>query len=205
MCTPRKFVFRANVDWLSDVAANPLCTRVSIVDSECIVSHIPIAIITEGDKRIAIGHVARDNPHWHHWSPDAPTTKLIFTDLNAYVSPGSYQDAIQVPTWNYVAVHLNGHPTYVEHDHEPWLLHGIMDALIATFEPDYLSVWQALSQNAQEKLLCGILGFRMPIDSVECIEKMSQNRTHRDAIAIAAVLDAKGSSDVAQKVLEVRQ
>lgn len=205
MYTPRKFAFRANVDWLDDVAANPLCAMVSIVDSECIVSHIPVAIITEGGNRIAIGHVARDNPHWHHWSPDGPTTKLIFTNLNAYVSPKSYQDAIQVPTWNYVAVHLSGHPTYVEYDHEPGLLHGIMDALIDAFEPDYFSVWQVLSQDVQEKFLRGIIGFRMPIDNVECVEKMSQNRTERDAIAIAAVLDARGGSDVAHRVLGVRQ
>jgi transcriptional regulator len=116
----------------------------------------------------------------------------------------TYQDAIQVPTWNYIAVHLKGHPLPVHFDDNPSGLHDIMDTLITQFEPDYLPVWRALDSVNQENLLRGIVGFRMPIADVECVEKLSQNRSQRDAEAIATVLDASGQTALAARMVEVR-
>jgi predicted FMN-binding regulatory protein PaiB len=45
----------------------------------------------------------------------------------------------------------------------------------------------------------------MPIADVECVEKLSQNRSQRDAEAIAAVLDAGGQTALAARMIEVRK
>jgi transcriptional regulator len=129
----------------------------------------------------------------------------VFTGPNAYVSPLTYQDAIQVPTWNYIAVHLKGHPVPVHFDENPDELHTIMDTLITQFEPLYLPVWRALDTVNQQNLLRGIVGFRMQIDDVECVEKLSQNRSQRDAEAIAEALDAAGQTALAARMVEVRK
>lgn len=205
MYIPRKFKLRVDRDWLPDVVANPFATVVSQLDKTPCVCHIPIVIIDSEISRIAIGHVSRENPIWKSWHPETSQSSLVFTGPNAYVSPMTYQDAIQVPTWNYIAVHLKGHPLPVQFDDNPSGLHDIMDTLITQFEPDYLPVWRALDSVNQENLLRGIVGFRMPIADVECVEKLSQNRSQRDAEAIAAVLDAGGQTALAARMIEVRK
>lgn len=196
---------RSDRDWLPDVIANPLATVVPPGDYQMSACHIPVAIIQDANNRIAIGHVSRDDPVWNAWHPDSSKTRLVFTGPNAYVSPRTYQDAIQVPTWNYVAVHLIGNPVPVHFDENPSGLHQIMDALIARFEPEYLPVWHTIDLVNQEKLMRGIVGFRMQIIEVECVEKLSQNRTQRDAEAISAVLDSTGQQALAARMIEVRK
>lgn len=205
MYIPRKFQMRTDSDWLPDITSNPLATVISPDNIQPCVCHIPVAIITTESQRIAIGHVSRENPIWKTWGEEHRQTCLVFTGPNAYVSPLAYQDAIQVPTWNYIAVHLKGHPHAVHFDENPSDLHDIMDTLITQFESDYLPVWRALDSVSQEKLLCGIVGFRMPITTVECVEKLSQNRTQRDAEAIADALATSGQTTLASRMLEIRK
>lgn len=205
MYIPRKFQMHTDADWLPDVIANPFATLVSNSGNEHSICHIPVAVIALGSERFAIGHVSRENPIWKDWQTDGNQTSMVFTGPNAYVSPLTYQDAIQVPTWNYIAVHLKGRPVTIHFDEGPDALHVIMDTLITQFEPEYLPVWRALDTVNQEKLLRGIVGFKMQIVDVECAEKLSQNRTQRDAEAIADVLDAAGQSALASRMLEVRK
>ena len=205
MYIPRKFKLRTDRDWLPDVVANPFATVVSQLDKTPCVCHIPIVIMDSEIGRIAIGHVSHENPIWKSWVPDASQSCLVFTGPNAYVSPLTYRDAIQVPTWNYIAVHLKGHPVPVHFDENPDELHTIMDTLITHFEPLYLPVWRALDTVNQQNLLRGIVGFRMQIDDVECVEKLSQNRSLRDAEAIADVLSAAGQTALAARMVEVRK
>lgn len=205
MYIPRKFQMRSDRDWLPDVTANPLATVVSPDERSTCISHIPVTFIEDGQSRFAIGHVSRDNPIWKRWHPDFDQTCLVFTGPNAYVSPLTYQDAIQVPTWNYIAVHLIGKPVPVHYDDDPEGLHQIMDALITRFEPDYLPVWRAIDKSNQEKLMRGIVGFRMLVADVECVEKLSQNRTQRDADAISDALLSSGHDALAARMIEVRK
>jgi len=205
MNIPRKFQMRTDIDWLPDVNANPFATVVSPDDDEPCICHIPIAIATFGNERFALGHVSRDNPIWKAWQHGKRQTCLVFTGPNAYVSPLTYQDAIQVPTWNYIAVHLKGHPLAVHFDDDPSGLHDIMDTLISRFEPDYLPVWRAIDIANQEKLMRGIVGFRMQVIDVECVEKLSQNRTQRDAEAISTALATADQTALALRMLEVRK
>lgn len=205
MYIPRKFQMRSDRDWLPDVNANPLATIVSPSEQGACICHVPVGIIEDENERVAIGHVSRDNPVWRAWHPHSGKTSLVFTGPNAYVSPRTYQDAIQVPTWNYVAVHLVGNPVPIHFDDNPSGLHQIMDALITRFESEYLPVWRAIDLVNQEKLMRGIVGFRMQIMDVECVEKLSQNRTQRDAEAISAALDSTGQHALAARMIEVRK
>jgi transcriptional regulator len=204
MYIPRKFRFRKDTDWLPDVEANPFATVISVDEGKPVVTQVPIGIRTNDEGRMAIGHVSKDNPIWKCWTGSSVACRIVFTGANAYVSPMTYQDAIQVPTWNYTAIHLIGHPIPLHFDDNPAALHNLMDLLIEKFEPTYLPVWQDLDIVNQEKLLRGIVGFRMQVIEVECVEKLSQNRTQRDAEAIAAELREQGNTQLASRMLEVR-
>ena len=75
------------------------------IDEGCaVVSHIPM--LADPARRILRGHLARANPHAALIAGRAHLAAAI--GPNAYISPDWYSDAKQVPTWNYLAVHIEG-------------------------------------------------------------------------------------------------
>src|SRR5258706_13567554 len=63
----------------------------------------------EGKFGTLYGHMARANPHGRLFGDGE--ILVIFNGPHGYVSPTWYSDrTINVPTWNYVAVHAYGTP-----------------------------------------------------------------------------------------------
>ncbi|MDB5972882.1 MAG: hypothetical protein JWQ90_5332 [Hydrocarboniphaga sp.] len=149
------------------IAAHPFATLITAVDgAEPQVSHLPLLL--EGD--VLIGHLARANPHWQSFGRGS--TIAVFHGPHAYVSPRWYAEpAHSVPTWNYATVHVSGRPALLgEADSKNSLLQ-----LTRAFDPD----WRA-SEITIDRLLPGIVAFRMPIAACDAKFKMSQNKTADD-------------------------
>src|SRR5262245_21892971 len=92
-------------------------------------AHVPLMVSPLGaDRRLAF-HVARANPLHGQLGRD-PRALVIIPGPDAYISPDWYVSADQVPTWNYISVHLTG-TTRVAGEHEA-LNH--VDRLSAQFE-----------------------------------------------------------------------
>ena len=68
-----------------------------------LLSHVPFLV--SGDARTVDLHLVRSNPILRLLDTEAV---LSVTGPDGYVSPDWYGVADQVPTWNYVAVHLRG-------------------------------------------------------------------------------------------------
>ncbi|EKD60726.1 MAG: Negative transcriptional regulator, partial [uncultured bacterium] len=116
---------------------------------------------------------------------DAPLPALIaVSGPDAYVSPDWYGVEDQVPTWNYVAVHLRGRLEPLPED----ALRGHVDALSAEHEARLLpkTPWVSgkMSDGAMPRMLRMILPFRLQIAAVEGTWKLNQNKT--DAVRAAA-------------------
>jgi SAM-dependent methyltransferase len=90
-------------------------------------AHVPFVFDKDGMVEM---HLVRSNPIARMEGP-VPAL-LAVQGPDAYISPDWYGAADQVPTWNYVAVHLRGvlHPLPVE------ALEPHLDALSAEFEDD---------------------------------------------------------------------
>jgi transcriptional regulator len=97
----------------SFIHENSFATLVSGTESGLVAVHIPIelSIDRDGSRRLH-GHVARANKIWQSFHPDRDLL-VIFNGPHAYVSPRWYT-SINVPTWNYMAVHVYGKPSIVE-------------------------------------------------------------------------------------------
>ena len=96
-----------------------------------------------------------------------------------------------MPTWNYTAVHLYGIPEIVEDRAEK---HASMRTLVAAMDPQWLPQFDALSREYVEKMLGGIVNFRIPITRIETRWKLSQNRGRREMELIAERLAKSGDS-----------
>jgi transcriptional regulator len=71
-----------------------------------IATHIPMILSERDGQAVLLTHVARPNPLWRSIQPDKQVL-AVFSGPHAYVS-ASWYDHENVPTWNYVAVHVYG-------------------------------------------------------------------------------------------------
>ena len=70
-------------------------------------THIPLELEADGDGNdILVGHIAKANPQWKGFTEDEEVL-CIFNGPHAYISSSWYKEE-EVPTWNYVAVHVYG-------------------------------------------------------------------------------------------------
>lgn len=157
-------------------------------------AHVPFEI--EGD---AVGlHLARSNPIARLDLPVAAV--LMVPGPDAYVSPDWYGTEDQVPTWNYVAVHLRGVLEALPDE----ALRPHLDRVSAHFEARLLPKrpWVAdkMSEGAMARMMRGIRPFRLAVTAVDSTVKLNQNKPEevraRAAAALAGRPDA-GSREIA--------
>lgn len=153
-------------------------------------AHVPF-LLTE-DAVFAGLHLARSNPIARAGLP-APAN-LIVSGPDAYVSPDYYgphaEVPDQVPTWNYIAVHLRG----VLEPLESAELRAHVDELSAWHEGQIAgkTPWTSakMSDGSMERMMRMILPFRLRIIAVEATWKLNQNKTPELRARAAAALAA---------------
>lgn len=135
-------------------------------------AHVPFEI--DAAASAVTLHLARSNPIARAGLPAAAV--LIVSGPDAYVSPDWYGLPDQVPTWNYVAVHLRGrlHPLPAE------ALRPHLDRVSARFEGQLKPKrpWTAdkMSEGTMDRMMRGILPFRLELAAVESTLKLGQNK-----------------------------
>ena len=144
------------------------------------VAHVPL--VSTGDGAVQF-HLARGNALTRHI---AGTTALaVINGPDAYVSPRWYADRGQVPTWNYVALELEGPVREMDYDG----LHGLLVAIgeqhevrIESGEP-----WRPedVPQDMWDKLAKGIVGFEMEVRAWRPTFKLSQNKPAEERERVA--------------------
>lgn len=160
-------------------------------------THLPFLIQHNDDGTMIFGHCARANPHAGQLAGQASV--LVVQGPHAYIPAGLYAaterarqsgtPSKDVPTWNYVAVHLHG-ITQIIDDAEGVV--AILDQTIKHFEPDFLPDWHTLDTTVRTGLLKGIVGFSMRVTDVHGVAKWSQNRTLEDRQRVTDYLQGQG-------------
>lgn len=136
-------------------------------------AHVPFVMSPEGDALDI--HLVRSNPVVRALS--GPTPALIaVSGADAYISPDWYGMEDQVPTWNYVAVHLRGRLELLPQE----TLHRQIDRLSALFEERLLpkKPWTSgkMNEEALVRMMRAICPLRLVIESVDGTWKLSQNK-----------------------------
>lgn len=86
----------------------PLATVISVKDNTPLVTHLPL--VYENEK--LIGHIDIYNPQASLLKNDNEVT-ILFYGPQCYISPSIY-GTTQLPTWNYIRVHLKGKVKAIE-------------------------------------------------------------------------------------------
>lgn len=152
------------------------------------VAHVPVVWLGED----ALGfHVSRGNGIARHL--DGTTGLFTAFGPDGYISPDWYRAGPnEVPTWNYVAVELEGTLRRMERDE----LHAQIEALSHANEAKLAPKpeWTSAKMDAlrYEQLLGAITGFRLDIQAWRGTRKLGQNKPAEQRLAAADELDALG-------------
>lgn len=157
-----------------------------------LVAHAPV--VRARDRALRF-HLARGNRIVRHL--DGARALLSLVGAHGYMSPNWYRPpGDQVPTWNYVAVEIEGPVRRLDEDG----LTDQLDALAARHEPGLSErPWtrDKMSPGRFTALLKGILGFEVAVDTVRATVKLGQNKAAADRAGAIAGLEAAGNHRLA--------
>lgn len=160
-------------DHMIEVIRNyPLATIISVENNEPLTTHLPLVYRDDGKL---IGHIDIYNPQAQLLRDNLPIT-IIFYGPQCYISPTVY-GTTQLPTWNYIRVHLKGTVKAIESRD------ALRESLIKMTEfleaPEYKYVLEP-DNPSMERALDYIKMFEISITDWEGKFKLSQDKRRSD-------------------------
>jgi transcriptional regulator len=161
------------------------------------VAHTPLLSTADGAVQF---HLARGNALTRHL--DGGTALIVVNGPDAYVSPRWYDNRDTVPTWNYVALELEGRVRRMADEGLEAFLHAAIAKHEGRLEGE---PWRAeeSSEKVWSGLFRGITGFEMEVLAWRPTLKLSQNKSADERARIAEGLEAAGHAALAHLVREL--
>jgi transcriptional regulator len=157
------------------------------------VAHAPFVFLDE--DRIGF-HLARGNGIARHLANSEAL--MVMNGPDAYISPDWYGlDHNQVPTWNYLALELQGAVTRMDRDALIAQVEALTAAQEARLSPKPVWTRDKMDEGVFDKMIGAIIGFEMRITAWRGTAKLGQNKPEAAREGAAAALDACGQSAVA--------
>tara|TARA_R110002167_G_scaffold9634_4_gene44591 strand:- start:185 stop:736 length:552 start_codon:yes stop_codon:yes gene_type:complete len=153
----------------------PLATLISVKNNEPYITHLPL-VYRENDGKL-IGHIDKFNPHADLLKQDNDL-KIIFSGPQCYISPSIYTTT-QLPTWNYIKVHLKGKVKAIESKEALKESLIIMTAFLE--QPEHKYVLEP-DNPKMEGALVYIKMFEITITQWEGKFKLSQDKKPQDIV-----------------------
>ncbi len=134
---------------------------------------IPFILSEDGETFGA--HMVRSNPILGVLDSPQPALMMIWGP-DAYVSPDWYGVADQVPTWNYVAVHLRGTLSRLPDDQLRPHLRCLSDQFEQRLAPKPVWTLDKVAPDALSRLERMIMPVEFTVESVDGTWKLAQNK-----------------------------
>jgi len=186
---------------LEFLKSNNFPALVSHNGESLVATHLPVEIEEgENDKLTIYGHMSRANQQWKTLGEQE--IMLIFQGAHTYVSPTWY-DHVNVPTWNYMMMHVYGKARPLEGDE----LYSVLSRLVKRHEAQSSYRLESLPQDFVAKEIKGIVGFAVHVTRIDAGYKLSQNRddeNHANVIRELEKREDEASKQVAKAMRENR-
>ncbi|WP_395050090.1 FMN-binding negative transcriptional regulator [Flavobacterium sp.] len=139
-------------------------------------THIPLELDTnKNGKQVLQGHISKENPQWESFA-DNDNVLAIFSGAHSYISP-SWYDHENVPTWNYIAVHIYGTIKIMEGEAVIESLKKLVDKYEQNSEKPVRVEDFSRKTMMQTR---GIVAFEIEIEEIQAKHKLSQNRDEKN-------------------------
>lgn len=162
------------------------------------VVHVPAVL--DGD--VLTVHIARGNAMTRHL--DGLNALFVVNGPDAYISPDWYQaGANEVPTWDYVAIELEGRVRRLSSEQLTAQLVALSAQEEARLAPKTPWTLDKVDPGYAAKLQTAIVGFAMDITAWRGTLKVSQNKPEDVRSRVADALEARGRRAMAHLVRSV--
>ena len=175
---------------ISFIKENSFAVVSGIGEEYPVASHLPLEIIEENNTLFFTGHLMKKTAH-HLAFEKNKNVLVIFSSPHAFVSAGWYAEPEQASTVNYMAVHAKGKIFFTDEAGTRAVIKQITDKHIGTDSP---ASFDKLSKDYVDAMLKAIVGFRIEVETIENVFKLSQNRNAAERKNIINHLEEKKDS-----------
>jgi transcriptional regulator len=191
MFVPRAFQNTNHDEVRSFIEGNSFGILVSQSGGKLWGSHIPLLLSEDGSK--LHGHVSKANQQWKDL--EASEVLVIFNGPHTYIS-SSWYDHENVPTWNYIAVHVYGTVKLIEGE----ALRHSLSVLVNKYEKNSANPvsMETMTPEYVADSIRGLVGFEIQINRIEAAYKLSQNRDQKNHEAIVSQLEKRNDPESTQ-------
>ncbi|MDX1959162.1 MAG: FMN-binding negative transcriptional regulator [Leptospiraceae bacterium] len=167
----------------------PFATIISNNSDGIQISHLPLVL--DENSNSLVGHFARANNHAE--DIDNKYVVAVFHGPHVYISPSFYETQNTVPTWDYVNIHISGKLMITSSKEDLW---EDVKFLTSKFESNSEKYsLNHLEPENRERLLKGIIGFRIQIETIEAKAKLNQNHSIERQRLVAEKLKSSGKEN----------
>ena len=157
-------------------------------------THLPFLVTLKDDDIILTSHFAKANEHWKDIENN--NILVIFSEPHAYISPKHYDNELNVPTWNYISVHVYGKGMLIT---DTEIIFKVLENTIENYEISYKQQWERLPTAYKLKMASGIVAFNIIVKDLQAKKKLSQNKTQKEKQKIIDTLSK--SNDTNEQLL----
>ncbi len=155
--------------------------------------HVPVLL--DGDRLRF--HVSKGNLI-HGALQGGGEALFIANGVHGYVSPDWYGLDDRVPTWNYVAVELEGRVRRLGNDELIRMLDELSAQHEAKLAPKRPWTRDRMSEGRFEALLKAIAGFELEVAAWRGTAKLNQDKPDEVRVRLAEALEKRGDIDLAR-------
>lgn len=164
-------------------------------------THIPLELDSNNNgKQVLQGHISKENPQWESFTDDDKVL-AIFSGAHSYISP-SWYDHENVPTWNYIAVHVYGKIKIIEGEAVIESLKKLVDKYEQNSENPVRIEDFSKKTMMQTR---GIVAFEIEIEEIQAQRKLSQNRDDKNYLNIISELEKTNDSQAIAVAKEMKK
>lgn len=172
MYVPKHFQLTDHQEAINFMQKYSFATIITMLNGVPEATQLPFLVEQRGEQLLLISHFAKANPQAA--TAFNETSLVIFTEPHAYISPTNYEKELNVPTWNYLAIHAYGKATTIDDKAQ---VAQLLEKMIGFYEAGYRKQWDNLPDDYKLKMMNGIVAFEIVVDDLQGKSKLSQNRT----------------------------
>ena len=189
MYIPDIYVNENRSEILRFIEENSFAILVNQSNSKINATHIPLFIEKSDENQLILsGHISKLNPQCENFTENG-IALAIFSGAHSYIS-SSWYDYEEVPTWNYLAVHVEGKIEILNEEQK--LLH--LENLVNKYEKNSENPisTKSLSKETMSQAN-GILAFNIIVSNIDAVKKLSQNKSENNKKSIISHLEKSGN------------
>jgi len=148
-------------------------------------------------------HLARGNALTRHL--EGSTALVVVNGPDAYISARWYADPDQVPTWNYIAVELEGSVRKLDDAELLQQLEMLNDHHEAKVKGGIPWTMDKMATRHLDGLVRSIVGFELEIETRRETVKLSQNKSVEERERVIAGLEQQNAAGIAQAMRRINK